>query len=213
MQQVVLNKIKDKVKLFPSKIVCVGRNYLNHIKELNNETPEEPVLFIKPNSAISKTLAVSSLRTLHYETELCLLIKEQKIAGIGVGLDLTDRKLQSALKQKGLPWEKAKAFDGSAVFSEFIPFTDEENIADFSFALMINGAIKQRGVYQDMLHKPQDLLEYIQTYFTLVDNDIVMTGTPEGVGEIKIGDMFELNLYHKDRMVLTENYLVGSSKL
>lgn len=195
--------------VFPSKIVCVGRNYLNHIKELNNEIPEEPVLFIKPNSAIAEDLTVNPQRILHYEAELCLLIKAQKIVGVGVGLDLTDRKLQSELKQKGLPWEKAKGFDGAAVFIEFIPLENINDLPDLSFKLMINGCVKQHGVYEHMLYKPESLVQYIQTYFSLNDHDIVMTGTPEGVGEIKLNDIFELNLYLKEKVVLTKQYLVS----
>ena len=206
MQSIVFNN----KNISPSKIVCVGRNYLNHIKELNNETPEDPVLFIKPNSAISEVLAIDSARTLHYETELCLLIESQKIVGIGLGLDLTDRNLQSKLKQKGLPWEKAKSFDGAAVFSAFIPLKNINDLADLSFKLMINGCIKQHGVYEHMLHKPEFLVQYIQTYFSLNDHDIVMTGTPEGVGEVKLNDVFELSLYLKEKVVLTKQYVVGN---
>ncbi|WP_440617023.1 fumarylacetoacetate hydrolase family protein [Cysteiniphilum sp. 6C5] len=196
--------------VFPSKIVCVGRNYLNHIKELNNEMPEEPVLFIKPNSAISNTLAIDPKHILHYETELCLLIESQKIAGVGLGLDLTDRNLQSELKQKGLPWEKAKSFDGAAVFSEFIPLENIKDLADLSFKLMINGGVKQHGLYEHMLYKPESLVQYIQTYFSLNDHDIVMTGTPEGVGEVKLNDVFELSLYLKEKVVLKRKYLVSN---
>ncbi len=206
MQSIIFNG----KNICPSKIVCVGRNYLNHIKELNNETPEEPVLFIKPNSAISNTLAIDPKRILHYETELCLLIESQKIVGVGLGLDLTDRNLQSKLKQKGLPWEKAKAFDGAAVFSAFTPLENTNDLADLSFTLMINGCVKQHGVYEHMLHKPEFLVQYIQTYFSLNDHDIVMTGTPEGVGEIKLNDVFELNLYFKEKVVLTKQYVVGN---
>ncbi|MDA0910173.1 MAG: fumarylacetoacetate hydrolase family protein [Proteobacteria bacterium] len=206
MQSIVFNN----KTISPSKIVCVGRNYLNHIKELNNAIPEEPVLFIKPNSAISDTLAIDSVRTLHYETELCLLIESQKIVGIGLGLDLTDRSLQSKLKQKGLPWEKAKSFDGAAVFSAFIPLKNVDDLADLSFTLMINGCVKQRGVYEYMLHKPAFLAQYIQTYFSLNDHDIVMTGTPEGVGEVKLNDVFDLSLYLKEKVVLTKQYVVGN---
>ncbi|WP_440683620.1 fumarylacetoacetate hydrolase family protein [Cysteiniphilum halobium] len=206
MQTVTFNR----KRVSPSKIVCVGRNYLNHIKELNNEVPKDPVLFIKPNSAISEALAIDSARTLHYETELCLLMESQKIVGIGLGFDLTDRNLQSKLKQEGLPWEKAKGFDGAAVFSEFIPLEKVSDLADFSFKLIINGIVKQHGIYQNMLYKPQDLVHYIQRYFTLADHDIVMTGTPEGVGEIKLNDVFELNLYLKEKIVLTKQYVVSN---
>lgn len=206
MQSIVFNN----KNISPSKIVCVGRNYLDHIKELNNAIPEEPVLFIKPNSAISRVLAIDSARTLHYETELCLLIESQKIVGIGLGLDLTDRNLQSKLKQKGLPWEKAKSFDGAAVFSAFTPLENTNDLADLSFTLTINGSIKQHGVYEHMLHKPESLVQYIQTYFSLNDHDIVMTGTPEGVGEVKPNDIFELSLAFKEKIVLTTQYVVGN---
>ena len=195
----------NQQEVIPSKIICVGRNYLNHIKELNNAIPAEPVLFIKPNSAITSQLTVPNNKILHYEAELCLLIQNKKIAGVGVGLDLTNRILQSELQQKGLPWEKAKAFDGSAMFSVFIWLPIKSDLAGLSFVLRINGELKQQGIYKEMIHKPSALLSYIQTYFSLDDNDIIMTGTPEGVGEIKKSDLFTLELYLKGEVLLQKS--------
>lgn len=203
--------IFNQSKVYPSKIVCVGRNYLNHIKELNNQVPEDPVLFIKPSSAISSQLVVPEDKVLHYEAELCLLIQSKKIIAAGVGLDLTDRCLQTQLKEKGLPWEKAKAFDASAVFSEFSPLKSESDLLNLSFSLSINGKLRQKGAYEDMIYKPQALLSHIAHYFTLADDDIVMTGTPEGVGEVSQGDAFEVTLYLNAKKLLQHQFIACKS--
>lgn len=203
--------IFNQSKVYPSKVVCVGRNYLNHIKELNNQVPEDPVLFIKPSSAISSQLVVPEDKVLHYEAELCFLIQDKKIIAAGVGLDLTDRCLQIQLKEKGLPWEKAKAFDASAVFSEFSPLKSESDLLNLSFSLSINGKLRQKGAYEDMIYKPQALLNHIARYFTLVDDDIVMTGTPEGVAELSHGDAFEVTLYLNAKKLLQHQFIACKS--
>ena len=115
----------DKQSVIPSKVVCVGRNYVEHIKELNNEMPTSMVIFMKPNTAVSSELITGKQMPLHYEGEICFLIKQGKISAVGFGLDLTHRELQSELKAKGLPWERAKAFDGAAVMSSFVSIEKE----------------------------------------------------------------------------------------
>ena len=175
-------------KITPSKIICVGRNYVNHIKELNNEIPEEMVLFIKPNSSITDTLLSYSGETLHYESELSLMYLDGEFKAAAFGLDLTKRELQSRLKGKGLPWEKAKAFDGAALFS---PFVSADCSLDLSLVLKINGTIIQASDEEHMIYKPDAILKEIKNYFTLNDGDIVMTGTPSGVGTISKGDFFK----------------------
>ncbi len=175
-------------KITPSKIVCVGRNFVNHIRELNNEIPDEIVLFIKPNSSISDTLISFSGEQLHYEGELSLMYFDGGFRAAAFGLDLTKRELQSRLKQKGLPWEKAKAFDGSALFS---PFIETDCTIDLSVVLKINRNIVQASDEEHMIHKPDEILKEIKKHFTLNDGDIVMTGTPSGVGTISKGDLFE----------------------
>lgn len=174
----------------PSKIVCVGRNYVAHIRELGNEIPDDMVVFIKPNSAISNTL-LSSIdgEALHYEGEIVLLSSNNRFTAVGFGIDLTRRELQSRLKKKGLPWERAKAFNGAAVFSEFVPLPDK--VASLSLQLQVEGQPRQAGGVDMMIYKPETILSELHKFTTLEDGDLVMTGTPEGVGVINKGELFE----------------------
>ena len=172
----------------PSKIVCIGRNFVAHIAELNNEIPDEMVIFNKPNSAISTQLLSMHDTQLHYEAELCFLYQQGTFYAVAVGLDLTKRALQSQLKTKGLPWERAKAFTGSALFSDFVTFDSIEQ--DFAVELDINTKRRQTGSVAMMLYSPQEILQEILSFIELEDGDIVMTGTPSGVGEIVAGDVF-----------------------
>ncbi|MGY3688654.1 fumarylacetoacetate hydrolase family protein [Vibrio coralliilyticus] len=185
-----MNSVKfgDK-SIYPSKVVCVGRNYLEHIKELNNAVPDELVVFNKPSSSISSQLISHHGETLHYEGEICFIVREGQLSAVGLGLDLTKRELQSKLKNKGLPWERAKAFDGSAVFSRFISL-DGIAIESLEIELFINCVRVQKGAVNQMMYPPQTILEELRTYTTLNDGDIVMTGTPQGVGEVHTGDVF-----------------------
>ncbi|WCE32328.1 fumarylacetoacetate hydrolase family protein [Vibrio sp. SCSIO 43137] len=173
----------------PSKVVCVGRNYMEHIKELENAIPDQMVVFNKPNSSISKRLLSFHEEPLHYEAEICFLVRRKKLAAVGFGLDLTKRRLQSELKQKGLPWERAKAFDHSAVLSRFVPL-DGHNVADLNLELYINGIRIQSGHVGQMLYPPAVILQELSRYTTLETSDIIMTGTPKGVGVITAGDKF-----------------------
>ncbi|MEC4725419.1 fumarylacetoacetate hydrolase family protein [Shewanella sp. D64] len=177
----------------PFKLVCVGRNYVEHIKELGNEIPEDMLLFIKPNSAISTNLISFHHETIHYETELCFLFEQGQFVAVGIGLDLTKRTLQSELKAKSLPWERAKAFDGSAVFSDFVEI---DKISDeLNFELSINGVQVQVGHIGLMMNSPELILTEITTFMSLQDGDIVMTGTPKGVGVVNLDDLFEVTLF------------------
>ncbi len=171
----------------PSKIVCVGRNFVAHVKELGNEIPEQMVFFIKPNSAISSTLLSAHQEPLHYESELSFVYEDGKFVAVGLGLDLTKRQLQSKLKAKGLPWERAKSFDGSALFSPFVAFKQLDLL---TLRLEINGNTRQSGGVDLMMHTPDAILKEIKTFLTLENGDIVMTGTPEGVGLVAQGDQF-----------------------
>ncbi len=185
------------------KIICIGRNYAKHIEELENERPTEPVIFLKPDSAkLPKKMPLFIppwSNGIHYEVELLVKINrvgkyiEPKFAHkyyqeIGLGIDFTDRELQSKLKAKGLPWEKAKAFDGSAVIS---PFFDKKNfdLANTSFQLLKNGETVQDGNTKNMLWKIDDLIAHISQYFTLKKGDIIFTGTPAGVGQVQENDL------------------------
>ncbi len=185
---------------FPTKIVCVGRNYVAHIRELQNAIPEEPVLFLKPNSAISGNIAPPPSPGYHFEGEICFLFHQGGVAGVGLGLDLTNRALQNELKRKGLPWEKAKAFDGAVVFSKFVPFS-----GDFSrlrFTLKLNDVLVQEGAVSHMIYPPEILFREIRRYFTLENGDVVMTGTPAGVGEYHADDRFVGTLYNGEEVLV-----------
>lgn len=174
----------------PSKIVCVGRNYAAHIRELGNEVPDDMVVFLKPNSAIGDTLESSrGGEPLHYEGELAFLVHGGRFAAVGFGLDLTRRALQSRLKDKGLPWERAKAFDGAALFSAFA--TLPPDLEKLELALHVNGELRQHGGVPLMMYKPDAILQELASFLSLEDGDIVMTGTPAGVGEVRAGERFD----------------------
>lgn len=172
----------------PSKIICVGRNYVEHIKELNNEIPENMVVFLKPNSAISRKLYSFQKEQIHYEGELCFVYENGRFSAVGFGLDLTKRELQSKLKSKGLPWERAKAFDGSAIFSKFVEISNISR--NLSIELNIDEKIVQAGNIKQMIYKPNDILTEILTFMSLSNGDIVMTGTPKGVGVVNKDSVF-----------------------
>ncbi|MYM60139.1 FAA hydrolase family protein [Vibrio sp. OCN044] len=185
-----MNSVKLGINpIQPTKILCIGRNYHDHIKELNNPVPDEMVVFNKPPSSIGSQLCSYHGETIHYESEICFLVKNGQYCAVGFGLDLTKRELQSKLKSKGLPWERAKAFDGSAVFSRFLPI-EGVDIESLQVELFINCVRVQKGLVTDMIYSPQSILEELRTYTKLEDGDIIMTGTPQGVGEVYQGDAF-----------------------
>jgi len=190
----------------PSKIVCIGRNFLEHIKELGNETPDEMVIFNKPNSAISTRLHATHGEPLHYEGEICFMVRANKLHALGFGLDLTRRELQSKLKAKGLPWERAKAFNGAACFSDFVPLGDIR-LESLSLQLEINGELRQDGGYDLMMHKPGQILAGILDFMELEDGDIIMTGTPKGVGQVQTGDRFVGKIISDERILVSQEWL------
>ena len=188
------------------KIICIGRNYSEHAKELGNETPKEPVFFLKPDTAISPKghpfFIPDFSNNVQYEVELVIRINrlgkhiEEKFAHkyyeqIGLGIDFTARDIQQVVKEKGLPWEKAKGFDGSAVVShEFIPLKDlGGDIQNLNFELKKNGEVVQNGNSSDMIFSVDDLIVYLSKYMTLKTGDLIYTGTPAGVGPVKKGDL------------------------
>ncbi|XQW86543.1 fumarylacetoacetate hydrolase family protein [Thalassotalea piscium] len=199
MQSVVV----ENQKIAPSKIVCIGRNYVEHIAELGNEVPDEMIVFVKPNSAISTDLHAVHQEPLHFEGELCFIYQNGTFSAVGFGLDLTKRTLQNKLKSKGLPWERAKAFDGSAVFSDFVKIDSIDE--SLSLELSINDELVQQGNISLMMYKPLDILKALQTFMTLENGDIVMTGTPKGVGEIVKNTVF------KGRILANNKELCASS--
>lgn len=192
-------------KVTPSKVVCIGRNYVAHIEELNNETPDTMVVFNKPNSAITNELNYFTSDT-RFEGEICFLIEDKKISGVGFGLDLTKAKIQNKIKEKGWPWERAKAFDGSAVLSDFVPF--HGNITRLRLELFINDRLTQCANYDLMIYKPKEMINEIQTFMSLEDGDIIMSGTPKGVGTYKRGDRFIGKIYEDEKLLITSTWEV-----
>jgi len=192
------------------KIVCVGRNYAEHAKELNNPIPTEPILFIKPESSavsLSNNLNIPSVDC-HYEAEIAVLIGSSltsaneaeavaAIVGVGLGLDLTRRSLQSRLKEKSHPWEIAKSFDGACPLTDFVKSDQFSDLTKLQFSLHINDELKQCGNSEDMLNPIIPLIAHMSTYFTLKPGDIILTGTPKGVGELHSGDSLEFDLMGK----------------
>jgi len=195
----------DKIPVTPSKVVCIGRNYVEHIEELGNETPESMVVFNKPNSAITDTLRFVSEDT-RFEGEICFLIQNGEIAGIGFGLDLTKAEIQNRMKEKGLPWERAKAFDGSAVLGEFVPFRGD--LKALRMELFINGRLVQFADYALMIYKPLEMLAEIENFMSFEDGDIVMSGTPKGVSTYKRGDKFTGRVYEGERLLVESSWRV-----
>ncbi|MFN8265555.1 MAG: fumarylacetoacetate hydrolase family protein [Chitinophagaceae bacterium] len=188
------------------KIFCVGRNYADHAKELGNDIPDEPVIFLKPKSALLQPhmpfYYPEFTNELHYETELVLRISkngkyiQEKHASkyynaITVGIDFTARDVQQELKEKGLPWEKAKAWDNSAAVGKFIDIKPELNLDDINFSLYKNKELVQEGHSADMIFHFNQIIENISQYFSLNIGDLVFTGTPKGVGECVVGDELE----------------------
>ena len=185
------------------KIICIGRNYTEHAKELNNEIPAEPVFFLKPDTALLKDNEAfyypEFTNDLHHEVELVLKINkvgkhiEERFASkyfdeIGIGIDFTARDVQTKCKEKGLPWEKAKAFDGSAPLGKFIPFKHLNNLNNINFHLEVNGEIKQKGSTADLLFSFEKIISFVSHFITLKTGDLIFTGTPAGVGPVKRGD-------------------------
>ena len=198
------------------KIIAIGRNYQEHAKELNNPIPTEPVVFLKPDTALLKEGKAFYhpyfSNDIHYEVELIIKIgKEGKhitskfarnyIEAIGLGIDFTARDLQQKCKEKGLPWEIAKAFDHSAPIGEFIPINEIADLNAIQFSLKQNQIVVQNGNSADMIFSFDDIISYVSQRFTLKKGDLIFTGTPAGVGKINIGDLLEG--YISDRKMLS----------
>ena len=188
------------------KIICIGRNYVDHIKELGNEKPSEPVVFLKPDSAIllkqHPFVIPEFSNDVHHEIEILVKINkvgkyiEPKFAPnyydeIGLGIDFTARDVQSKLKEKRLPWEKAKAFDGSAVIGDFLSKKNFSSLENINFELHTNNKVVQKGNTSHMIWKIDELIAHVSQYFTLKKGDIIFTGTPSGVAAVKPNDILE----------------------
>lgn len=198
------------------RIFCIGRNYVEHIQELNNERPEEPVIFTKPDTALIRNNGPfyypNFSKDIHHEVELVLRICkegkniEEKFAhkyydSIGIGIDFTARDLQQKAKEKGLPWDIAKGFNGSAPLSEkFIPVGDIRNLKDINFSLQVDGKLRQQGNTSLMLFNFEYMISYLSKFFTLRTGDYIFTGTPKGVSAVSIGNI--LSAYIENEKLL-----------
>ncbi|MDP2424061.1 MAG: fumarylacetoacetate hydrolase family protein [Bacteroidales bacterium] len=197
------------------KIICIGRNYIEHAKELKNPVPTEPVFFLKPDTALqikNRPFFYPDFSSdIHYELEVVLKLNKtgknidlqfanDYFDQVGLGVDFTARDLQQRLKDKGLPWEKSKAFDYSAPVSEFIPRNELGDLSDLHFRLNLNGKSVQNGSTADMIFSFADIISYVSRFITLRAGDLIFTGTPEGVGPVKIGD--HLQAWIGDRKML-----------
>jgi len=188
------------------KIICIGRNYIDHIKELSNQKPMNPVVFLKPDSSViaknQNFIIPSFSNEIHHEVELVVKIKKvgkhidksfshKYYDEIGLGIDFTARDIQSNLKEKGHPWEKSKAFDNSCMVGNFLKKEKLEDISKIEFSLKKNNEIVQSGCSNDMLWKIDELISYVSQYFTLKIGDLIFTGTPSGVSKVESGDILE----------------------
>ena len=200
------------------KLICIGRNYTEHIKELKNEKPIDPVVFLKPDTAIllkkQPFFIPDFSKDVHHEVEILVKINkvgkhiDKKFAHkyykeIGLGIDFTARDLQSQLKAKGLPWEKAKAFDGAAVIGKWVSKNEFKNVDDINFSLHKNETVVQQGNTSLMLWKIDELIEYVSKYFTLKIGDIIFTGTPAGVGKVIANDKLKGYIENKELFSIT----------
>lgn len=203
----------EKMPLPVGKVVCVGRNYAAHAKELNNPVPTSPLLFMKPSTSLVALEEAISLPVsggvCHFETEIAVLIGEVistesveniqgKIAGYGLGLDLTLRELQNALKSNGHPWEIAKAFDGACPLSGFVDAATVPDPNKLGLVTTVNGEVRQKGFAEEMISPVLALISAVSFHFTLLPGDVVMTGTPAGVGPLHCNDILNLQLLMKN---------------
>lgn len=199
----------SEIDLPLGKVVCVGRNYADHAAELNNPIPTEPMLFIKPASSVvpmEQPFSVpQGLGSVHFETEMAILIGkplqhadlsevQDAIAGVGLALDLTLRDMQDELKAKGHPWEKSKSFDGACPLSAFVEPEAVANLQDQGIRLTVNGTLRQDGNSALMLNQILPLISYMSVFFTLEPGDVILTGTPAGVGPVQAGDQLVVEL-------------------
>lgn len=193
--------------LTPGKIVCIGKNYVAHIEEMGSPIPDDMVVFMKPASSISETLVAYRDEAIHFEGEICLLMGDQGVAGVGFGLDLTKRATQAKLKAAGLPWERSKAFDGAALFSSFV--SAPTDLQTLRLELHIDGQIRQQGGSDLMMYPPAIILSELAQFIELAPGDIVMTGTPAGVGAVEAGQHFVGKVFAGDTELVSAEWLAS----
>lgn len=187
------------------KVVCIGRNFVKHIEELNNEFPEFMVLFQKSASAVTDKL-VHPGKSCRFEAEISLLMDTAEVVGVGAGLDLTLDEEQAYLKKKGLPWERAKSFRESAVFTPFVPF--EGILEELELKLYKNGVLQQYARPEKMIYSFDEIIEQSDKAFGLDHHDIIMTGTPEGVDHFSVGDSFDIELIYRGKPLIQKHWKV-----
>jgi 5-carboxymethyl-2-hydroxymuconate isomerase len=197
-------------QVFPvGKIVCLARNYAEHARELGNETPAAPVLFMKPASSIiadgEAVVIPAYSQECHYEVELAVLIGKEAshvsaeralehVAGYGTAIDMTLRDVQNGLKSKGLPWEIAKGFDTACPLSDFVPASAVPDPHSLNLRLSVNGELRQNGTSADMIHRVPQIIAHVSAIFTLEPGDVILTGTPAGVGQVVAGDVMDAGI-------------------
>ena len=181
----------------PGKVVCIGKNYAAHIAEMASVPADDMVVFMKPATSIGQQLMSVMDEPLHYEGEICLMMRDGQVAGVGFGLDLTKRATQTKLKAAGLPWERSKAFTGSALFSNFV--TAPKSLDQLGIELQVDGGLRQKGDVSLMLYPPLIILQELAQFCQLEDYDIVMTGTPAGVGMVQAGECFQGRILDGDQ--------------
>jgi acylpyruvate hydrolase len=198
------------------KIICIGRNYAEHAKEMKSEVPTEPVFFLKPETALLKDKDFyypEFTKDLHHEVEIVLKISKngkhiaeefasQYYNEIGIGIDFTARDLQMKCKEKGLPWEKAKAFDNAAPIGDFVSKENFPSLKNISFQLNINGSQRQVGNTKDLIFSFEKIISYVSQFITLKTGDLIFTGTPEGVSAVHVGDVLEASIENKKMLHL-----------
>ena len=189
----------------PGKVVCVGKNCAAHIEEMASAPAENMVVFMKPATSIGTELFAALDEPLHYEGEICLLMQGGEVAGVGFGLDLTKRDTQAKLKAAGLPWERSKAFTGSALFSEFV--AAPEDLTQLGVELTVDNAVRQKGDVSLMLFPPSVVLKELNQFLVLEDFDIVMTGTPAGVGAVQAGERFSGRVLHGEQELVSADWV------
>ena len=189
----------------PGKVICVGKNYAAHISEMDSVPAENMVVFMKPATSIGTELHAAMDEPLHYEGEICLLVQGGNVAGVGFGLDLTKRETQAKLKAAGLPWERSKAFTGSALFSNFVAAPSD--LTRLGVELTVDDALRQKGDVSLMLYPPDIILAELKQFLMLEDFDIIMTGTPAGVGAVKAGERFQGRVLDGERELVSETWM------
>lgn len=190
--------------LAPPKLFCIGRNYVEHIEELGNKRGSEIVVFLKPNVSICEDSKVFiPLEDVRFEGEISFLLKEKRPIAVGFGIDFTARAVQERLKANAHPWEKSKAFRNSAVFSEFVEFSSLEAL---TLELYLNDKLVQKGSVSDMIYDPFSCIDECDKYFEIEEFDILMSGTPSGVGSVSLGDRLEGKIYEGNRELVSKKW-------